>query len=1087
MPVIAALWDDLAPGNGNIRRKTVDVDLEGIANDMVIEWNNYKYQPDGAPSDAIKFQVVLFDDGLIQINYQDLEAFAGFTGTNPPISEGSATVPVTGGISATVGIWKGGGSPADAITLPAGKFVPGPHSINGEPDSTGGDSNDSYVRMAWETGGAARDAGAITALPNALRDAFIGSLTTQIKDAAAAGEVTRDAEVIYAINLGGGAIASEGFAADPIFGSSVTPTQNPINTTSNSIPTVGIPAVKMDEVFKDAITSLSPGNNINLSFPESTYTLLTPGRYIVELFFSEIRTATGSTRFFDVQLEGKTVLDNFNIYADRAMIVEVAGNPVIELDADPAVRYTGTVKRFEVEVGADGTDGLQVLIKGEGTSPLINGIRILQYPLPGDYDRDGEVDCADYYIWRDTNGDVVPRATGADGNGDGKVDIKDYEIWATNFGDNQGNPIGDYDDNGVTNMMDYFVWKANFGSTMNLAADGNCNGVVDAPDYTIWRDTFASAIGAYKFGLLVDALDTDLPPSVVGVGLGAVAGGFHDFVLAVGSGEQLRSVPLASLNSLSITFTQAVTISQNDLVIENLDGTSPTVSSFAYEAQAHTATWTFTSSLADGRYLVRLSDAVENAENEALDGEFDNPWFLTETGTSELASGDREEGEEFRFRFTVLAGDTDHDNIDGATDYQNWQSYEPGMIYASSTVDEFDADLSFGDVSLREAVDHANTAGVPTTVDLASGTYTLTVSGTGGISQGDLDISAGVTIVGNGPGISVIDASGIVADDRIFDVLNGAILAVSRVTLTLSEAPDSFNRDGGAIRVQNGGVFDLDYSAIVGNITGRDGDGGAIFFAATGSGSIRNSVITVNHADEATGGVYLASATAGTGGTVIVGNSIIAKNTDDGTSTPDVFAGTNRSFTSEGNNRLGNVTTGFTNGVNGDYVGTPDYIVTVLADTYDGSSDPVGMSVRDAIHQANITAGAQEIWLPAWGFMLDRDRATYGTGTTDMDIAFGDLDITGSLTIRGIGTATSIQWPPGVVDRVFELVGDYNGDGTVGAADQTVWNDTQGATPDPGDITADGDDDGDIDEDDEDVWTAHFGYTFALFNVSVPG
>jgi hypothetical protein len=122
-------------------------------------------------------------------------------------------------------------------------------------------------------------------------------------------------------------------------------------------------------------------------------------------------------------------------------------------------------------------------------------------------------------------------------------------------------------------------------------------------------------------------------------------------------------------------------------------------------------------------------------------GEFDNPWFLTETNTSELASGNGVEGEGFRFRFTVLAGDTDHNNFHGATNYVNWKSYEPGMIYASSTSDEYDADLSFGDTSLREAANHANTAGVPTAIDLKSGTYNLTITGTGGISQGDLDIA----------------------------------------------------------------------------------------------------------------------------------------------------------------------------------------------------------------------------------------------------------------------------------------------------------------------------------------------------------
>jgi hypothetical protein len=63
------------------------------------------------------------------------------------------------------------------------------------------------------------------------------------------------------------------------------------------------------------------------------------------------------------------------------------------------------------------------------------------------------------------------------------------------------------------------------------------------------------------------------------------------------------------------------------------------------------------------------------------------------------------------------------------------------MIYASKITDEYDVDLSVGDVSFREAVNHANTAGVPTAVDLMSGTYNLTITGTGGISQGDLDIS----------------------------------------------------------------------------------------------------------------------------------------------------------------------------------------------------------------------------------------------------------------------------------------------------------------------------------------------------------
>jgi hypothetical protein len=50
-----------------------------------------------------------------------------------------------------------------------------------------------------------------------------------------------------------------------------------------------------------------------------------------------------------------------------------------------------------------------------------------------------------------------------------------------------GIPAGDYDRDGDVDAADYAVWRTSFGSNSNLSADGNNNNAVDAADYVIWR------------------------------------------------------------------------------------------------------------------------------------------------------------------------------------------------------------------------------------------------------------------------------------------------------------------------------------------------------------------------------------------------------------------------------------------------------------------------------------------------------------------------------------------------------------------------------------------------------------------------
>jgi hypothetical protein len=55
---------------------------------------------------------------------------------------------------------------------------------------------------------------------------------------------------------------------------------------------------------------------------------------------------------------------------------------------------------------------------------------------PGDFNADGEVDAADYVVWRQSHGSSTDLR--ADGNGDGSIDDADYAVWRAHFGTTYG-------------------------------------------------------------------------------------------------------------------------------------------------------------------------------------------------------------------------------------------------------------------------------------------------------------------------------------------------------------------------------------------------------------------------------------------------------------------------------------------------------------------------------------------------------------------------------------------------------------------------------------------------------------------------
>lgn len=107
--------------------------------------------------------------------------------------------------------------------------------------------------------------------------------------------------------------------------------------------------------------------------------------------------------------------------------------------------------------------------------------------------------------------------------------------------------------------------------------------------------------------------------------------------------------------------------------------------------------------------------------------------------------------------------------------------------------------------TLRAAIMEANALqpkpAVPLTIVLPAGLYTLTLGGADedAAATGDLDISADIMILGNGPDTTTIDGN---ASDRVIDVLSGAIVEIEGVTLRNGRVvdPASFTVGGGAVR-----------------------------------------------------------------------------------------------------------------------------------------------------------------------------------------------------------------------------------------------------------------------------------------------
>lgn len=121
-----------------------------------------------------------------------------------------------------------------------------------------------------------------------------------------------------------------------------------------------------------------------------------------------------------ISTNGSTVLSTMD--ANAAGIAESIAN----LSLPSAGTYYAKI------TGADDTIQLYEL-----------SLSIAAAALPGDYNRDGAVDAADYVIWRNSEGQSVVAGSGADGNSDGQITGADFSMWRAHFGQTAGAGSGD--------------------------------------------------------------------------------------------------------------------------------------------------------------------------------------------------------------------------------------------------------------------------------------------------------------------------------------------------------------------------------------------------------------------------------------------------------------------------------------------------------------------------------------------------------------------------------------------------------------------------------------------------------------------
>ncbi len=204
-------------------------------------------------------------------------------------------------------------------------------------------------------------------------------------------------------------------------------------------------------------------------------------------------------------------------------------------------------------------------------------------------------------------------------------------------------------------------------------------------------------------------------PRVTAVHVSSSTGTQAGFDITVGSGEQLRTVPVASVDRLRFQFSEQVAADDADLTLSGQRQASYAAGTVAGAAgpTGWQATWSLPVVPTADQLVLHLAGTggspITDLAGNALDGEWDNPTNLADASSDTFPSGNNAAGGDFSFAITVLTGDANRDLRVDSLDQAIWQANQ-GAANPTFAMGDFNGDgqVNQADETLRASFQGIN-------------------------------------------------------------------------------------------------------------------------------------------------------------------------------------------------------------------------------------------------------------------------------------------------------------------------------------------------------------------------------------------